>query len=50
MQVSTEGTQEQALEELLAKVQAKWAGVEFAVMHYKDSKDMCILGGREDVQ
>lgn len=48
-QVSTEGTQEQALEELLAKVQVKWAGVEFNVLSYKDSKDMCILGGLEEV-
>jgi hypothetical protein len=48
--ISTEATQELALEELLAKVQTKWSGVEFNVMSYKDAKDVFILGGIEDVQ
>ena len=49
-QVSTEATQELALEELLAKVVTKWADVEFAVLGYKELKDVFILGGIEEVQ
>jgi dynein heavy chain len=41
--------QEQALEELLKKVQTKWADIEFTVKPYKDSKDVFILGVVEDV-
>jgi hypothetical protein len=48
--VSTEATQELALEELLAKVQTKWSAVELSVLPYKDLKDVFILGGIEDVQ
>eukprot|EP00854_Cymbomonas_tetramitiformis_P003966 gene3966-4937_t len=47
--VSTEATQEGVLEELLAKVQAKWADVEFSVLSYKESKDVFILGGVDEV-
>ena len=49
-QVSTEATQELALEELLAKVHNKWGDVEFVVMPYKEVKDTFILGGIEEVQ
>ena len=49
-QVSTEATQELALEELLAKVHSKWGDVEFVVMPYKEVKDTFILGGIEEVQ
>ena len=49
-QVSTEATQELALEELLAKVVSKWADIEFGVLPYKELKDVFILGGIEDVQ
>ena len=47
--VSVEATQEAALEELLARVTGKWANIEFAVHPYKDTKDVFILGGVEDV-
>ena len=49
-QISTEATQELALEELLNKVQNKWADVEFQALPYKEVKDTYILGGIEDVQ
>ena len=49
-QVSTEATQELALEELLAKVQSKWTDVEFGVLPYKEIKDVYILAGIEEVQ
>lgn len=47
---STEATQEASLEDLLAKVVAKWAGVELSVIPYKDSKDVNILGSIDNVQ
>ena len=47
--VSVEATQEAALEELLARVTGKWANIEFAVHPYKDTKDVFILGGVDDV-
>lgn len=39
-----------ALEELLAKVQARWSDVEFTVLSYKDMKDVYILGSIEEIQ
>ena len=47
--ISTEATQESALEELLGKVTTKWGDVEFQCMSYKESKDTFILGGIEEV-
>ena len=49
-QVSTEATQETALEEMLQKVVSKWASIEFNVLPYKEQKDTYILGGLDDVQ
>lgn len=48
--ISTEASQEAALEALLAGVVAKWAGLELPVIPYKDSKDVLILGGIDDIQ
>jgi hypothetical protein len=48
--ISTEATQEAALEDLLAKVVTKWATIELAVVPYKDSKDVYILGSIDNVQ
>lgn len=48
--ISTEATQEAALEELLAKVTTKWTAIEFSVIPYKDSKDIYILGAIDDIQ
>lgn len=47
---STEATQEASLEDLLAKVVAKWAEIELSVIPYKDSKDVYILGSIDNVQ
>lgn len=47
---STEATQEASLEDLLAKVVAKWANIELTVIPYKDSKDVYILGAIDNVQ
>ena len=47
--VSTEATQEAALELLLEKVVDKWRGVEFSVNGYKETKDTFILGDVEEV-
>jgi dynein heavy chain len=48
--ISTEATQEAALEELLAKVTTKWAGIDFSIIPYKDSKDVFIMGALDDIQ
>ena len=50
VQISTEATQEMALEELLAKVQSKWVDIEFSMIPYKELKDVFILGGIEEIQ
>jgi vacuolar-type H+-ATPase subunit E/Vma4 len=47
---STEATQEASLEDLLAKVVAKWADIELSVIPYKDSKDIYILGSIDNIQ
>ena len=46
--ISTEATQEQALEEMLHKVTAKWSDAS-SVVAYKESKDTFILGGIEEI-
>ena len=35
---------------MLAKVVARWAGIEFVVVPYKESKDVFILSSIEDIQ
>ena len=47
--ISTEATQEQALEEMLHKVVTKWSDVCFQVVPYKESKDTFMLGGIEEI-
>ena len=47
--VSTAATQENVLEEMLAKVENAWKPLEFIVNTYKESKDVFILGGVDDV-
>ena len=47
--ISTAATQENVLEEMLAKVENAWRDNEFVVNSYKESKDVFILGGVDDV-
>lgn len=47
--ISTEATQESALEAMLRKVQEKWSAIEFTILPYKDTKDAFILGGVDEV-
>jgi len=47
--ISTAATQEKILEELLAKVEGLWKGLELVVHVYKEQKDVFILGGVDDV-
>jgi hypothetical protein len=35
---------------MLAKVVARWGGIEFVVVPYKESKDVFILGAIDDIQ
>lgn len=48
--ISSEATQEAALESLLGRVSDKWRNIEFVVNPYKEYKDTYILGGVDDVQ
>ena len=38
------------MEEMLSKVVACWAGIEFCIIPYKESKDVFILGPIDDIQ
>ncbi|KAJ3192063.1 Dynein heavy chain 6, axonemal [Irineochytrium annulatum] len=48
--VSSQASSEAALEEMLGKVVKIWTEAEFAVINYRDSKDVFILGSVEDIQ
>jgi hypothetical protein len=47
---SADASQEAALQDMLDRVVARWGGIEFAVIPYKDSKDVFILGAIDDIQ
>ena len=47
--ISTAATQENVLEEMLAKVENAWKDNEFAINMYKEQKDVFILGGVDEV-
>ncbi|XP_035385934.1 dynein heavy chain 6, axonemal [Electrophorus electricus] len=49
-EVSGQATGEAALETVLKKVEDSWKTTEFVVLPHRDSKDMFILGGTDDVQ
>jgi hypothetical protein len=49
-QASLRATQEQLLEDLLAKVKESWKDAEFTILEYKDQKDLHILGDCEEIQ
>jgi hypothetical protein len=48
--VSTEATQEGVLEEMLGKVKSSWVNAEFQLSNFKDSKDVFILSGIDEIQ
>ena len=47
--ISVSATQEQVLEGMLAKVKGMWTDCDFDLLPYKESKDMFILGGVDDI-
>lgn len=49
-EVSAQASSEAGLESLLKKVEDNWKELEFVVTSYRDSKDVFILGGLEEVQ
>ncbi len=49
-QISTEATQELALEELLQKVQGVWSQAELSLNGFKEQKDVYILGSIDEIQ
>ena len=49
-EVSTAASSEASLETMLKKVDDAWKKMEFPVLPYRDSKDVFILGGLDEVQ
>eukprot|EP00958_Prasinococcus_capsulatus_P007761 scaffold712_cov404-Prasinococcus_capsulatus_cf.AAC.19 len=49
MAVSTEATQEHALEEILHKTVSKWTSMDLVLNPYKEQKDVYILGSVEEI-
>ena len=47
--ISMEATQEAILEQLLQNVSNAWADAEFVLLPYKDTKDVYVLSGIEDI-
>ncbi|XP_056004113.1 dynein axonemal heavy chain 6-like isoform X1 [Ostrea edulis] len=49
-EVSGQASSEASLEAILKKVEDSWKSTEFMVLSHKDSKDVFILGGTDDIQ
>ncbi|KAA3677119.1 dynein heavy chain, axonemal, partial [Paragonimus westermani] len=50
LEVSSQASSEASLEALLKKVEDAWKSTEFTVLPYKDSKDVFIVGGTDEIQ
>ncbi|EDV29711.1 uncharacterized protein TRIADDRAFT_18356 [Trichoplax adhaerens] len=50
IEISSQASSEASLETLLKKVEDGWKATEFIVLPYRDSKDVFILGGTDDIQ
>ncbi|VDO70860.1 unnamed protein product [Schistosoma margrebowiei] len=49
-EISGQASSESSLEMLLKKVEESWKSTEFIVLPYKDSKDVFIVGGTDEIQ
>ena len=49
-ETSAQASSEFSLEALLKKVEDSWKPVEFVVLPHKDSRDVFILGGTDEIQ
>ena len=49
-EVSGQASSEASLEAMLKKVEDSWKATEFIVLSHRDSKDVFILGGTDDIQ
>ena len=49
-EISGQASSEASLEGILKKVEDSWKSVDFVVLPHKDSKDVFILGGTDDIQ
>ncbi|XP_035826580.1 dynein heavy chain 6, axonemal [Aplysia californica] len=49
-EISGMASSQAALEAILKKIEDSWRSVEFQVLHFKDSKDVFILGNTDDIQ
>jgi dynein heavy chain len=50
LEVSGQASSEASLEIILKKVEDSWKSLDFVVLAYKDSKDVFILGGTDEIQ
>ncbi|KAF8561763.1 hypothetical protein P879_11328 [Paragonimus westermani] len=50
LEVSSQASSEASLEALLKKVEDAWKSTEFTVLPYKESKDVFIVGGTDEIQ
>ncbi|CAH8497721.1 unnamed protein product, partial [Dicrocoelium dendriticum] len=50
LEISSQASSEASLEKLLKKVEDSWKSMEFTVLPYKDSKDVFIVGGTDEIQ
>eukprot|EP00001_Collodictyon_triciliatum_P102317 17985_4 len=48
-QISTEASQEAALEDMLKKVETIWQSTEFTIVNHRDAKDCYIITNFEDI-
>ncbi|XP_075260085.1 dynein axonemal heavy chain 6-like isoform X4 [Convolutriloba macropyga] len=49
-EVSAQASSEASLEAMLKKVEDSWKTTDFVVLNHRDSKDVFILGGTDDIQ
>ncbi|XP_046391604.1 dynein axonemal heavy chain 6 [Ischnura elegans] len=49
-EISGQASSEASLDGILKKVEDAWKSLEFIVLPYKDTKDVYVLGGLEDIQ
>ncbi|RXN25582.1 dynein heavy chain axonemal [Labeo rohita] len=49
-EVSAQASGEESLENILRKIEESWKTTEFVVLPHRDSKDVFILGGTDDIQ
>lgn len=49
-EISGQASSEASLESILKKVEDSWKSLDFVVLPHKDTKDVFIMGGTDDIQ